>query len=84
MSLKQSVGHQVVGSQLQAEPREYLAHLVIHFRRQICGEANAGPNRFHQNRTLSWLISIPRSCNMSSTFRSESGKADIHHYRKAN
>jgi hypothetical protein len=36
--------------------------------------ANIGPNLFHQNRTVSWLTSIPRSCSMSSTFRNESGK----------
>src|SRR5450755_3432706 len=35
--------------------------------------ANIGPNRFHQNRTVSWLMSIPRSANTSSTFRSDSG-----------
>jgi hypothetical protein len=35
--------------------------------------ANNGPNRFHQKRTVSWLISIPRSCSRSSKFRSESG-----------
>jgi hypothetical protein len=35
--------------------------------------ANIGPNRFHQNRTVSWLMSIPRSAKRSSTFRSDSG-----------
>src|SRR5271165_1714465 len=35
--------------------------------------ANIGPNRFHQNRTVSWLMSIPRSARRSSTLRSESG-----------
>src|SRR5271156_4104396 len=35
--------------------------------------ANIGPNRFHQNRTVSWLMSIPRSANRSSTLRSDSG-----------
>ena len=33
-----------------------------------------GPNLFHQNRTVSWLILMPRSCRRSSTLRSESGK----------
>ena len=28
----------------------------------------------HQYRTVSWLMSMPRSCSRSSTFRSESGK----------
>src|ERR1700691_4011396 len=35
--------------------------------------ANIGPNRFHQNRMVSWLMSIPRSAKRSSTFRSDSG-----------
>ena len=35
--------------------------------------ANIGPNRFHQNRTISWLISIPRSAKRSSTLRKDSG-----------
>jgi hypothetical protein len=35
--------------------------------------ANIGPNRFHQNRMVSWLTSIPRSAKRSSTFRSDSG-----------
>src|SRR5271165_1447709 len=34
---------------------------------------NIGPNRFHQNRTVSWLMSIPRSASRSSTLRSDSG-----------
>jgi hypothetical protein len=33
--------------------------------------ANIWPNRFHQNRTLSWLASIPRSAKRSSTLRSD-------------
>ena len=32
-----------------------------------------GPNRFHQNRTVPWLMSIPRSASKSSTLRSDSG-----------
>jgi hypothetical protein len=35
--------------------------------------ANIGPNLFHQNQTVSWLMSIPRSCSKSSALRSESG-----------
>ena len=34
---------------------------------------NSGPNRFHQNLTVSWLMSIPRSAKRSSTLRSDSG-----------
>gem|GEM_PF-3447350 len=36
--------------------------------------ANIGPNLFHQNRTVSWQRSIPRSKRKSSTFRSDNGK----------
>ena len=35
--------------------------------------ANIGPNRFHQKRTVSWLMWIPRSAKRSSTLRSDSG-----------
>src|SRR6516162_8861927 len=42
-------------------------------RRLRISAANMGPNRFHQKRTVSWLISIPRSAKRSSTLRSESG-----------
>ena len=33
--------------------------------------ANSGPKRFHQKRTVSWQISMPRSASRSSTFRSD-------------
>lgn len=40
-----------------------------------CGQkirtANAGPKRFHQNRTVSWQISTPCTCGRSSTLRRE-------------
>src|SRR5258708_39934206 len=42
-------------------------------RRLRISAANIGPNRFHQNRTVSWLMSMPRSAKRSSTFRSDSG-----------
>jgi len=35
--------------------------------------AKMGPNLFHPNRTVSWLMSIPRSDSRSSTLRSDSG-----------
>ena len=35
--------------------------------------ANIGPNLFHQKRTVSWQMSIPRSASKSSTFSSDSG-----------
>jgi hypothetical protein len=42
-------------------------------RRLRISAANIGPNRFHQNRTVSWLMSTPRSANRSSTLRSYNG-----------
>src|SRR5271170_658362 len=42
-------------------------------RRFRISAANIGPNRFHQNRTVSWLMSIPRSASSSSTLRRDSG-----------
>lgn len=42
-------------------------------RRFRISAAKSGPNLCHQNRTVAWLISWPRSCSRSSTFRSESG-----------
>ncbi len=43
----------------------------IRFRR--ISAANIWPNLFHQNRTVSWLISMPRSCSRSSALRRDSG-----------
>jgi hypothetical protein len=45
--------------------------LVI--RLQRISDAIIGPNRCHQNRTVSWLTSMRRSCSRSPTFLSESG-----------
>ena len=42
-------------------------------RRRRISAANIGPNRFHQNRTVSWQMSMPRSNSKSSTFLSDSG-----------
>ena len=42
-------------------------------RRLRISAANIGPNRFHQKRTVSWQISIPRSNSRSSTWRSDNG-----------
>jgi hypothetical protein len=47
--------------------------LPIRMSAKVLNAANNGPKRFHQNRTVSWLISIPRSCRRSSTFRSDRG-----------
>ena len=35
--------------------------------------ANIRPNRFHQRRTVSWLMSTPHLCGRSSTLRSDRG-----------
>ena len=40
---------------------------------RISAAANFGPKRFHQNWTVAWLTSIPRSAKRSSTLRSDSG-----------
>ena len=42
-------------------------------RRRRIADANSGPNRFHQNRTVPWLMSMPRSNTRSSTLRNDSG-----------
>ena len=42
-------------------------------RQRRISEANFGPNLFHQKRTVSWLMSMPRSWSRSSTFLSNSG-----------
>jgi hypothetical protein len=36
-------------------------------------DLTGGPNLFHQKRTVSWQISIPRSDSRSSTFLSDRG-----------
>jgi hypothetical protein len=35
--------------------------------------ANNGPKRFHQDLTVSWQMTMPRSCSRSSTFRNDKG-----------
>src|SRR6056297_110001 len=42
-------------------------------RRFRISAADIGPKLSHQNRTVSWLMSTPRSCRRSFTFRSDSG-----------
>ena len=46
---------------------------ILSTRLRRISAANIGPNLFHQKRTVSWLISMPRSCSRSSTLRSDSG-----------
>ena len=46
---------------------------ILSTRLRRISAANIGPNLFHQNRTVSWLTSIPRSCRRSSTLRSDNG-----------
>ena len=40
---------------------------------RVMSAAKIGLNLFHRARIVSWLMSMPRSCSRSSTFRSESG-----------
>jgi hypothetical protein len=47
-------------------------HSLTRLRR--ISEASIGPNLFLHNRTVSWPISMPRSCSRSATFRGDSGK----------
>ena len=48
-------------------------HRIRSTRRFLTSAASLGPNRLHQNHTVSWLISMPRSWSRSSTLRSDSG-----------
>jgi hypothetical protein len=52
-------------------PLRIAAHVRDASLTNLGGEHRAKP--FHQNRTVSWLMSIPRSAKRSSTFRSDSG-----------
>jgi hypothetical protein len=58
---------------LHDAPENADATIAVATRLFRISAANIGPNRFHQNRTVSWLISIPRSAKRSSTLRSDSG-----------
>ena len=51
----------------------HLLDCIPAMRRFLISDANIGPKRCHQYWTALWLTSTPRSCNKSSTFRSESG-----------
>ena len=42
-------------------------------RRRLVSPANSGPKRFHQNLTVSWQTSMPRSTSRSSTCLSDNG-----------
>lgn len=81
---KQSHGEKIVKDIRRASRKQYSAEEKISsrcqrlermpsIRRFRISAANIGPNRRHQTRTVSWLISMPRSWSRSSTFRSESG-----------
>ena len=48
---------------------EYAFYVVGH----VMGLLVSKGNLFHQKRTVSWLMSIPRSNSRASTFRSDSG-----------
>ena len=48
-----------------------LPHRLDPLPADLAGEHRA--NRFHQNRTVSWQISMPRSASRSSTLRGDRG-----------
>jgi hypothetical protein len=68
-----------------AKPSVYLYKRLVHMPAPLRIAAHIGDaslsdlrgehrsKRFHQNRTVSWLMSIPRSARRSSTLRSDSG-----------
>jgi hypothetical protein len=51
-----------------------------HFSRAL---ARSSPNRLHQNRTISRLISVQRSSNGTSTFLNDNGSRAHINYRQA-
>jgi hypothetical protein len=46
-------------------PEPLVAFRIACTRLPPISTANSGPNRVHQNRTVSWLMSMPRSCDLS-------------------
>ena len=52
-------------------------------RRFLISAANIGPNRFHQYRTVSWQMSMPRSDSKILDLSQRQRKADIHHHHEA-
>jgi hypothetical protein len=67
---------------LAIDPDEHLVEMPAPLRKRpmmdasfpdLAGEHRTEP-RFHQNRTVSWQISIPSSNRRSSTCLSDSGK----------
>ena len=49
-------------------------------RRLRISAANIGPNRFHQNRTVSWLMSIPRSAKQILDVAQRQRVSHVHHH----
>ena len=47
--------------QMPAPTEDRRAYVLFRTRLLRISAANIGPNRFHQNRMVSWLISMPRS-----------------------
>jgi hypothetical protein len=60
-------------------PRQFEKEQVAWIRFFLISAANIGPKRFHQRRTVSWQMSMPRSARRSSTFRSEHKHRDAGH-----
>ena len=61
-------------------PREWGKVRMRSTRWRRISAPNIGLNLIHQNRTISWQMSMPRSCSKSSALRKESGQ----HHRQAN
>ena len=51
-------------------------------RRRLISPANSGPKRFHQNLTVSWQTSMPRSTSQIFDLSQRQRVADIHHHRE--
>jgi hypothetical protein len=54
---------------LKRDRLERLRSLLNRLVTETWTEANIGPKRCLQTRTVSWLVSTPHSCSRSSTFR---------------
>ena len=54
--------------------RQWRKPFILEIRWRLISAANIGPNLFHQNLTVSWQMSMPRSQSKSSTFRRDKGK----------
>ena len=49
-------------------------------RRFLISPANIGPNRFHQSRTVSWQMSMPRPNSTILDLAQRQRKANVYHH----